>query len=126
MSDLNKTGEKRVFSSGAHRDAARGKGSMISLPAASMIRLAKHYEVGAEAYGALNYQKGMPMSELYNSAMRHMFKYADGQDDEDHLSAAAWNILGMMFMEERRPEMQDIAAREDKKTTFYFDEVKKK
>jgi hypothetical protein len=124
MSDLKKTGEKRVFTSGAHRDAARGKGSMISLPAAAMIRLAKHYEIGAETYGALNYQKGMPTSELFNSAMRHMFRYADGMDDEDHLSAAAWNVLAMIFMEERKPEMQDIEARKGKKTSFYFDDEK--
>ena len=90
---------------------AEGKGDMFSLPAAAIIRLSKHYEQGAKKYTRLNYQKGIPVSAFMDSALRHIFKYLDGWDDEDHLSAAAFNVLGAMQMEERNKEMQDVEAR---------------
>ena len=39
-----------------------------------------------------------------------MFKYLDGQKDEDHLIAAIWNLCGLAWTEEKRPEMMDIPA----------------
>jgi hypothetical protein len=35
----------------------------------------------------------------------------DGQTDEDHLIAAIWNLCGLAWTEEKRPEMQDIPSR---------------
>ena len=97
----------------------QGKGDMYSLPAAAVLRLSKHYEQGASKYGRLNYQKGIPVSSFIDSALRHIFKYLDGWDDEDHLSAAAFNILGAIQMEERNPQMQDISARHLTKPYHY-------
>ena len=51
------------------------------------------------------------MHSFLDSAIRHIFKYMDGQTDEDHLCAAAWNILGAMWTEEKKPEMMDIPTR---------------
>jgi hypothetical protein len=76
-----------------------------------LLRLAKQYEAGAKKYNDRNWEKGIPMSAMMDSAIRHIFKYMDGWTDEDHLCAAAWNVLGAMWMEEKRPEMQDIPAR---------------
>jgi hypothetical protein len=42
-------------------------------------------------------------------------------DDEDHLAAAAFNVLGAMLMENTMPEMQDLPLRKDKNTFNYFD-----
>jgi hypothetical protein len=95
---LKDSGTRREFSTGAVRDMAEGKGDMYSLPAAAMIRLSKHYEAGAKKYGRLNYQKGIPISVFMDSALRHIYKYLDGERDEDHLSAAAFNILGAIQM----------------------------
>lgn len=102
---------RRKFETGAVRDCAEGKGDMFSLPAAAIIRISKHYELGAKKYTRLNYQKGIPISSFMDSALRHIFKYLDGWDDEDHLSAAAFNILGAIQMEERNPDMQDVETR---------------
>lgn len=113
MAELKDSGSRREFSTGAVRDMVDGKGDMYSLPAAALLRLSKHYEAGAKKYGRLNYQKGIPISAFMDSALRHMFKYLDGWDDEDHLCAAAFNILGAIQMEERNPEMQDVWTRKD-------------
>ena len=108
---LHDSGERRAFPTGAVRDMAEGKGDMYSLPAAAILRLSKHYEAGAKKYGRLNYQKGIPISAFMDSALRHIFKYLAGHNDEDHLSAAAFNVLGAIQMEETHPEMMDVEAR---------------
>ena len=36
-----------------------------------------------------------------------MMQFWSGDDSEDHLSAAAWNILCMMQFEKDKPEMDD-------------------
>lgn len=111
---------RRVFATGAVRDISEGKGRMDLLPAAALIRLSKHYEKGELKYppdadGIPNWQKGIPISSFIDSALRHTLKYLDGQNDEDHLTAAAWNLLCAMWTEERKPEMQDIASRKEVK-----------
>lgn len=116
---IKDSGERREFETGAVRDMAAGKGLMVVMPAAALLRLSKHYEHGAEKYGRWNYNKGINISSFMDSALRHIMKYLDGWDDEDHLSAAAFNILGAMEMEAHKPEMQDIPAREGKQTFSY-------
>jgi len=99
------------FTTGAVREDKTGKGRCDLLPMCALIRLSKHYEKGSADHGERNWEKGIPMHSFLDSAIRHLFKYMDGQTDEDHLCAAAWNILGAMWTEEKRPEMQDIPSR---------------
>lgn len=75
------------------------------------LRLARHYEAGAKKYGAHNWTKGLPVSVFIDSGIRHLLKYLAEQKDEDHLVATAWNVLGAMWMEENKPELQDIPTR---------------
>lgn len=101
----------KSFDTGAVREDKTGKGRMDLLPMCALIRLSKHYEAGTAAHGERNWEKGIPMHSFLDSALRHLAKYMDGQTDEDHLCAAAWNILGAMWTEEKKPEMQDIPTR---------------
>lgn len=55
-----------------------------------------------------------PTSSLLDSAMRHAAKYLDGQEDEDHLLAAAWNLLWAIEMRCKKPECVDTPWREEK------------
>jgi hypothetical protein len=119
---IQDSGERREFESGAVRDMASGKGLMVVMPAAALLRLSKHYEHGAQKYGKFNWQKGIPVDSFMDSALRHIFKYLDGWDDEDHLAAAAFNVLGAMEMEAHKPEMQNIPAREGKRNFNYSGE----
>lgn len=108
---IKDSGNRREFETGSVRDMQEGKGRCDLLPAAALLRLAIHYEEGAKKYGDRNWEKGQPLSVMIDSGMRHLLKYLDGQKDEDHLTAAAWNILGAMWMEEKHPELQDIPSR---------------
>ncbi len=98
------------FETGAIRDIG-GKGRMDLLPMCSLLRLAKYYEMGCSTHGERNWEKGIPMHSFLDSAIRHLVKYMDGWTDEDHLCAAAWNIMSAMWTEEKRPDMQDIPSR---------------
>lgn len=109
--DLKDSGDRTRFSSGAVRDMHAGKGRCDLLPACALLRLARHYEDGAAKYGDRNWERGIPAHSFVDSAMRHLLKYMDGWTDEDHLCAAAWNLIGLMWTEAKRPEMMDIPAR---------------
>lgn len=114
------SGERTQFPSGAQRDMSEHKGDMVSIPWESVLRLSRHYEDGAKKYRRWNFRQGIPMSSYLDSALRHLAKYMSGCDDEDHLSAAAFNILGAMLVEQQTPELIDIPMRIGKKTYAYF------
>ena len=106
------------FKTGAVRDAG-GKGRMDLLPWCAIIRISKHMEdaispdpeTGIPHYPERNWERGLPMHSMINSAARHLAKYQMGLTDEDHLCAAATNLLMAMWTEENMPEMQDIPSR---------------
>lgn len=116
---IKDSGERTEFETGAVRDMSTGKGDMISMPAEALLRLSRHYENGALKYGRFNYLKGIPVSSFIDSALRHILKYRAGYDDEDHLAAAAFNVLGAMEMELNHKEMIDLPWREGKETFDY-------
>ena len=119
--NIKDSGERTTFNTGAQRDMHGGKGDMASIPWEAILRLSKHYENGAEKYERWNFRKGIPVSSFIDSACRHLAKYQCGCDDEDHLSAAAFNILGAMLMENTMPEMQDLPMRKGRNTFAYFE-----
>lgn len=102
---IKDSGNRREFETGAVRDMPDGKGRMDLLPWAAIIEVSKHCENGAKKYGEHNVDKGIPTSSLCDSAARHLAKYLDGQKDEDHLLAAAWNLLWALEMRAKKPEM---------------------
>lgn len=116
---IKDSGERTSFNTGAVRDMHEGKGDMLSLPMMALLRLSRHYEEGAKKYGRFNYLKGIPLSSFLDSTLRHLAKYIAGWDDEDHLAAAAFNILGALQMEEECPEMCDLEWRKGKKEFHY-------
>ena len=117
MSTIKDSGERTEFTSGAVRDMHEGKGRFDLMPMCVLIRLAKHYENGCAKYGDRNWEKGIPCHSFADSAFRHLVKYLDGWDDEDHLIAAIWNLCGLAWTEEKKPELMDIPSRMVKLTT---------
>jgi len=118
--DLPSSGQIETFDTGSMRDQAENKGRFDLIPFGPLARLALHYERGAKKYDDRNWEKGQPVSRFYDAAMRHLGKYLDGYDDEDHLSAVLWNIMGIMFMEENLPEMQDLPKRKGLPNTWKY------
>lgn len=103
--------EMKKYDTGAVREDKTGKGRVDLLPMRALIRLSKHFETALADHPERNWEKGLPMHSFLDSGIRHLFKYMDGCTDEDHLCAAAWNILCAMWTEEKHPEMQDIPSR---------------
>ncbi len=98
---INDGGERMSYGDGkATREPSTGKGRFDLVTPFGIMRLAKWYELGAQKYSDRNWEKGMPFSRYIDSAMRHLNKYVMGMTDEDHLAAAAWNILCIIHHEE--------------------------
>ena len=98
------------YETGAVRDTG-GKGRMDLLPWSAIRRVSRHMEDALTHYPERNWEKGLPMHTMIDSAFRHLAKYVEGMNDEDHLCAAATNLLMAMWTEENRPEMQDLPGR---------------
>lgn len=104
--------EQRVFSTGAKRDSATGKGRFDLLPWGAIWEVAKHCERGSIHYGTHNVDKGIPTSCLLDSCIRHLCKHLMGYTDEPHLVAAAWNALWAVQMCITHPELVDTPWKE--------------
>ena len=117
MATIKDSGERTQFETGAVRDMHEGKGRMDLLPWAAIMEVSKHCEAGAKKYGEHNVDRGIPTSSLCDSGMRHLAKYLDGWTDENHLVAAAWNLLWALEMVVKHPECVNTPWRaEDEQT----------
>ena len=105
---MQDSGEREVFETGGVREPDKGKGFWELIPYDAMIRIAVWYEEGAEKYGPRNWEKGLSVSRCVRSAMRHLWKFAWGWDDEDHLAAVVWNCFAIMFYEKNVPGVCDL------------------
>lgn len=63
-----------------------------------LLRLGEHLAKGAVKYGEHNWRLGQPIRRFYQSMVRHLLQYFDGQEDEDHFSAALFGLMGMQYM----------------------------
>ena len=116
---------------GAERSDTKGRGRYDFLTPQSERRIARVMEANGAKYPAHNWEKGMPMSRFLDSLIRHLNQYRMGERNrnievgDDHLAQAAWNLLGLMFMEEeilagRQPsKYNDIPAYGDGSTAPY-------
>lgn len=74
----------------------------------AMRRIAETYAEGyKKGYAHDNWKKGFPVSELFAHAFIHLMKWISGDKSEDHLAHACWNLMAIMWQEERKPEFQD-------------------
>ncbi|HUW45776.1 MAG TPA: dATP/dGTP diphosphohydrolase domain-containing protein [Dehalococcoidia bacterium] len=83
-------GEARQFSTGAHKQPAKDKGTPVLFPGDAYLEICKHFEEGAVLHGGRNWEKGIPLSELINSLERHIAQEKMGLTDESHDRALAW------------------------------------
>lgn len=107
MTKLKQTGNPRQFETGAQRDSGEGKLRMSLVPHKALESVMERYLQGAETYNEHNWKLGMKHSVLYDSAMRHLMADWTGDNSEDHLGAALWNIMGMIWNRDNKPELDD-------------------
>lgn len=99
--NINDSGARISYGEGkATREPSTGKGRFDLITPFGLARLAKWYELGAQKYEDRNWEKGMPYSRCVDSALRHIDKFLMGMTDEDHLSAAVWNLLCIIHFQE--------------------------
>lgn len=110
---IKDSGNRTEFSTGAQRDIQHGKGRMDLLPWYGIMEVSKHCEEGAEKYGEHNVDKGIPLHSLCDSAARHLAKFIAGEMDEDHLRAAAWNLLWALNQRKTHPELDDLYSHKE-------------
>lgn len=104
LSSLPDSGTRMSYSSGAIREVDDGKGSPHQIPTIMLRRLSKHFQEGAKKYGRHNWRKGMNLSRYADAAHRHIWDYEDGEESEDHLTAAIWNLSALMWTEKEIKE----------------------
>ncbi|MFM2094098.1 MAG: hypothetical protein RIS70_1222 [Planctomycetota bacterium] len=105
------TDARTTFPTGAVRSADANDVRFDLITPVGLRRLAETCAEGAAKYGDFNWQKGIPASQMLNHAIRHIYLWIEGDDSEDHLAHAAWNILGVCHFEEVMPDMIDVPAR---------------
>lgn len=107
---LKASGEYREFGTGSRRDATgltKPRPEYLSPHAA--MRFGEHMRKGAEKYGAWNWSKGQPASEMFASMYRHMLLYEMGDRSEDHLAAILFGAQGIMHFEELAQQGDKVA-----------------
>ena len=66
---------------------------------------------GAGKYGDWNWEKGMPVHDLLNHAIAHIFQFLEGDRSEPHLGHAAWNLLAAIHSDKLWPEINSGTLR---------------
>jgi hypothetical protein len=112
MKEIKDSGERQEFASGAVRDITGQKPRPDLISPFFMERLGQHLGQGAKKYNAWNWAKGIPNSRCYESLMRHLMQFAKGDTDEDHLAAAACNLMFIIHNEETSKQGRYLAISE--------------
>ena len=74
----------------------------------ALLDVSIHYEQGAKKYVERNWEKGIDAHSFIDSALRHGIKVLRGDDDEPHGRAFIWNLLGVLWIIEHKPEFNDL------------------
>lgn len=104
--------ETTKFATGAVRSADRAKQRYDLISPIGLRQLAETCHEGAEKYSDFNWEKGMPVHDLLNHAVAHIYAYLSGDRSEPHLAHGAWNLFAAMHSEELWPELNEGHLRE--------------
>lgn len=99
------SGKREEFSGGMVRDTSEEKiDYTLALDGPMFKRYSAHLTKGAKKYGKGNWLKATGDVELRRfkeSALRHFLQWYWGECDEDHASAAWFNINGAEYVKEK-------------------------
>lgn len=106
---------EHVFASGAKRSRVMPRYDLI--PREPFERIARRFEGapetgGAYKYGLNNWQKGLPYSDTWNHVQQHLQLHKEGDRTDDHLAAAAWGCIALMWYEEHETVLPPDAIQE--------------
>ncbi|MDR1493074.1 MAG: DUF5664 domain-containing protein [Planctomycetaceae bacterium] len=118
--------KRETFTTGAVRNTAENKPRPDLISPFAIERLAEWLRLGAIKYSERNWEKGIPLSRITASLYRHLLKFQQGINDEDHVAAILCNAMMIVHVQEmvRRgvlpPSLLDMPKYQ--KTNSYFDE----
>ena len=98
--NMEDSGKRQEFESGAVRDSADGKPRHDLQSPYAQERIGHWLRLGAEKYDERNWEAGMCFSRCVASIERHLVAFKMGKRDEDHLAAIAVNAQFLMHYEE--------------------------
>jgi hypothetical protein len=105
------TQERREYDTGAVRSADCETARYDLISPIGLRALAQTYAEGAEKFGYFNWEQGMPVADLLNHAITHIYNFLGGDRSEEHLAHAAWNLLGAIHSLEKWPHLNDAWLR---------------
>ena len=135
--DLSKKGHPGVFEQAVadeEHDKAMKVGNLVDLkashfsadksgvdqiPVEILLEWGQVFTMGAKKYGRDNWKSGTDWHEFYGSALRHLFAFWKGEDNDpesglSHLAHAIWNIGAIRYYqlhslgEDSRDELPDV------------------
>ncbi len=104
-------GANVAYSTGAVRssDAESARYDLVS--PIGLRREAEACAEGSIKYGDFNWEKGMPVNDLLNHALRHIYAFLSGDRSEDHLGHAKWNLGAACHSQELWPHLNEGTLR---------------
>lgn len=100
------SGVREEYDSGMVRDTQDGKPDYTLIDRAFLKRWAELMTRGAEKYGRENWRNANSQAELdrfKSSANRHLIQWLDGETDEDHAAAVAFNLAAAEYTKNQLP-----------------------
>lgn len=104
-----------------------GKTQYHLIPSDGLAELARVYTFGAKKYAPYNWERGMDHSRVFNSMLRHIYAYWDGENRDQetglhHMAHAAWNALTLLVYSLRGVGVDDrkasyLSARQNKEAS---------
>ena len=76
-------------------------------------------EMGAEKYDKHNWKKGMPITQVSESLMRHLFAFLNGEETDpesglSHISHVMCNAMFIEYIMREKPQFDDRYESENK------------
>jgi hypothetical protein len=89
-----------------------GKSLVQHIPPEFIVSIGDVIEFGAKKYAINNWKKGILVSKLLGSCLRHILAFSMGEDKDpesghSHLAHAATNLSFIMWMIDNKPELDD-------------------
>ena len=108
--DLFEQGLKDNFKQALRYNEGKLQWSMIDFK--SLEGMVRVLEMGAKKYSKDNWKLGMPVTQVCESLMRHLFAYMSGEDKdpesgESHMSHVLVNAMFVEYIMKERNEFDD-------------------
>lgn len=100
---------------GTRYNTGKVKWSLVDFK--SLEPMVRVLEFGAQKYAPENWKKGLKVTEIMESCLRHIFSFLEGQDNDtesdiSHLGHAMCNLMFAQWMVENRKDLDNRKSKE--------------